>query len=140
VVEKSELRRGIVKGLGVEVLNEPDDHLYNVVFDATGVAAVMSKSLNLVNPAGRLVFAGVCPEDIPISDPLLHKREITLLATRNSCHQFPRIIRMIEQGRIDTSPWVTHRIGLADVPARFADLQKEPNLVKAVVDITDDNL
>jgi hypothetical protein len=35
---------------------------------------------------------------------------------------------------------VPHRIGRADAPARFADLQKEPNLVKAVVDITDENL
>jgi len=34
---------------------------------------------------------------------------MTLLATRNSAGDFPRIIRMIEQGLIDTAPWITHR-------------------------------
>jgi threonine dehydrogenase-like Zn-dependent dehydrogenase len=62
---------------------------------------------------------------------------MTVFASRNSCGQFPRIIRMIEGGRIDTTPWITHRLSLADVPARFAELPGRPGLVKAMIEVSD---
>lgn len=140
VVEKNDLRRNFVAQFPVETLSEPGDRVYDAVFDATGNAQSMSQSLYSVAPAGRLVFVGLCPENIPINDPLLHKREITLYASRNSAHQFPKIIRMIEDGRIDTEPWITTRLPLADVPLRFADLQKRPNLIKAVVEVGESDI
>jgi len=140
VVEINETRRNFIARLGVETLAGPDERLADVVFDATGAASVMAKSLELVTPAGRLVFVGVCPEPVPISDPVLHKREITIYASRNSCHQFPRIIRMIEDGLIDTSPWITHRLRLADVPRELPELPGRPGLVKAIVEVDDSDL
>ena len=62
-------------------------------------------------------------------------REITLFATRNSANDFPRIIRMIEQGLIDTSPWITHRMTLLDVPALFPDLPRQRDCVKAMIEV-----
>jgi threonine dehydrogenase-like Zn-dependent dehydrogenase len=64
----------------------------------------------------------------PIDDPLFHHRELTLLASRNSAGHFPRVIRMIEEGVIDTSPWITHRLCLDDVPARFEEVTKREGL------------
>jgi threonine dehydrogenase-like Zn-dependent dehydrogenase len=69
---------------------------------------------------GRLDFVGLVQARIGFDDPLFHRREITLLASRNSCNDFPRFIRLIESGRIDTTPWITHRIGLSTVPDRAA--------------------
>jgi threonine dehydrogenase-like Zn-dependent dehydrogenase len=44
---------------------------------------------------------------------------------------------MIEEGRIDTAPWVTHRLSLADVPAAFAGLREQPGLIKAMIEVGD---
>jgi len=44
---------------------------------------------------------------------------------------------MIEDGRIDTAPWMTIRRGLADVPSQFPLLRQEPNLVKAMIEVRD---
>jgi threonine dehydrogenase-like Zn-dependent dehydrogenase len=44
---------------------------------------------------------------------------------------------MIEEGRIDTSPWITTRMGLADVPTEFPRLRQQTNLVKAMVEVRD---
>ena len=109
----------------------------SVVFDATGNAASMAASLHRVRHAGRLVFVGLVLGDVAIDDPVLHCREITLLASRNSAGEFPRIIRMIEQGEIDTSPWITHRLDLAQVPEVFPRLRPDPKLVKAVIHVGD---
>ena len=71
---------------------------------------------------------------IGFDDPLFHRREMTLLASRNSCNDFPRIIRLIEAGRIDTTPWITHRLSLSSVPEEFAALGGQSDLVKAMIE------
>jgi 2-desacetyl-2-hydroxyethyl bacteriochlorophyllide A dehydrogenase len=138
VLEMKEWRRKFAyEHLGVETLAESDKHLADVVFDATGSARSMSGSLEHVAPGGRLVFVGLTKEPVNIDDTLLHKHEITLFASRNSCGQFPRIIRMIAEGKIDTALWITDRLRLADVPACFKDLSEKVEFVKAMVDVND---
>ncbi len=97
----------------------------------------MSGSFEYVAPGGRVVFVGLTKDPISIDDTLLHKREMTLFASRNSCGQFPRIIRMIAERKIDTSLWITDRLRLADVPAHFKDLSEKAEFVKAIVDVND---
>ena len=135
VIERSELRREFVRRFGVTAEAEPDEELADVVFDATGVAAVMARSLQQVAPAGRLVYVGVCKDAIALDDPLFHRREVTLYASRNSCHQFPRLIGMIERGEIDTAPWINARLRLRDVPGEFEGLLRQPELIKAMVEL-----
>jgi 2-desacetyl-2-hydroxyethyl bacteriochlorophyllide A dehydrogenase len=139
LVDKSAARRAFAEQFGAEVLGATDGRLADVVFDATGSAASMSASLHQVAPAGRLTFVGICKDPVALDDPIFHTREVTLYATRNSCRQFPRIIRMIEEGRIDTSPWITDRVRLSDVPRVFAELRQRPHCIKAIVEIDDDS-
>ena len=95
----------------------------------------MGQSLGRVAHAGRLVFVGLVQGPVSIDDPLFHRREMTLLATRNSAGDFPRIIQMIEQGLIDTVPWITHRCALAEVPALFPELPRDKHCVKAMIEV-----
>ena len=46
----------------------------------------------------------------------------------------PRI-RLIEEGRLDTGPWITHRLPLEAVPEGFAELPGKPGLVKAMIEV-----
>jgi 2-desacetyl-2-hydroxyethyl bacteriochlorophyllide A dehydrogenase len=140
MVDVSPTRRAFAERFGVETLPEPDGRLAEVVFDATGNTAAMQRSPSLVAHGGRLVLVGLVQGSIAFDDPLLHRRELTILATRNSCNDFPRILRLIEEGRIDTTPWITHRLPLADVPEKFASLAKQPGLVKAVIEVSDADL
>ena len=135
VLDLSPARRAFDERFGVETLAAPDGRLAEVVFDATGSAAAMEASVERVAHGGRLVFVGLVQGRVAFDDPLFHRRELTLLASRNSCGDFPRIIRMIEGGQIDTTPWVTHRLALAEVPRAFAGLRDQPGLVKAVIEV-----
>jgi 2-desacetyl-2-hydroxyethyl bacteriochlorophyllide A dehydrogenase len=135
VMEKGKWRRDFAMNLGIKALAEPDGCLSDVVFDATGSARSMSESLSYVAPAGRLVFVGLTKEPVMLDDPLLHVREVTIYASRNSCGQFRRIISMLEERQINTLSWITDRMQLAQVPAEFKDLPSRPTLIKAIVDI-----
>ncbi len=138
VLEPDPARRQFVAAWETTVhaaLAPGEAELFDAVFDATGNATAMAASLHQVAHGGRLVFVGLTLGTVAIDDPLLHRREITLLASRNSCHEFPRIIQAIESGRLDTQPWITHRLSLSNVPSEFATLRGTPGLVKAMIDV-----
>jgi 2-desacetyl-2-hydroxyethyl bacteriochlorophyllide A dehydrogenase len=135
VIEINDWRRQFAQKLGVEALATPDGRLADVVLDATGSASVMANSVNYVAPGGRLVFVGLTRDPVSIDDALLHRREITIYASRNSCGQFPPIIRMLEENKINTDLWITDRISLDEVPARLKDLSTKIGMMKAVVEV-----
>ncbi|VTR97190.1 zinc-binding alcohol dehydrogenase family protein [Tuwongella immobilis] len=138
VLEPNPMRRAFVQStFGVDAREPSDDHCYDVVFDATGNIAAMEASVARVAFGGKLVFVGLVQGRISFDDPLFHRREMTILASRNSANAFPTIMRMIESGTLDTTPWITHRLLLSEVPSRFPELPRIPELVKAMIEVTD---
>jgi 2-desacetyl-2-hydroxyethyl bacteriochlorophyllide A dehydrogenase len=135
VLDVSPGRRAFAERFGVETLASADGRLYDVVFDATGNAQAMEASFAHVAHGGRLVFVGLVLGRVSFDDPTFHRREMTILASRNSAGLFPTIMAMIERGRIDTTPWVTHRMSLAEAPEKFAGLPGREGLVKAMIDV-----
>jgi 2-desacetyl-2-hydroxyethyl bacteriochlorophyllide A dehydrogenase len=128
------------KGDGCEVKELRDiteGALAPVVFDATGSTKSMCCAFNYVAHTGRLVFVGIVSDEIHFADPLLHRREMTLLATRNALPaDFRRIIGLIEEGRIDTQPWITHRTPFAELIGHFPSYTKpETGVIKAMVEV-----
>lgn len=111
--------------------------LPTVVIDATGSAASMSHCLNFAAHTGRVGYVGITTDEVHFPHPLMHAKELTLLACRNALPKdFGRIIRHIEQGEIDTAPWITHRLTLDEAPEKFESLTRpETGAVKAIISI-----
>jgi 2-desacetyl-2-hydroxyethyl bacteriochlorophyllide A dehydrogenase len=135
VMEPNEGRREFVERFGAKAVADVESRLYEVVFDATGNVAAMEKSFERVNFGGKLVFVGLVQNRISFDDPLFHRREMTVMSSRNSANAFPAIMADIEAGRIDTTPWITHRLSLAEVPAGFPNLPRQPGLIKAMIEV-----
>jgi len=116
-----------------------DGHLPDVVIDATGNHHSMSSAFGLVTHGGRLVFVGITNEAVQLRHPVFHKSEGTLLCSRNALPgDFSRIIGLIEEGRIDTGPWITHRAAFEELIDVFPSYtQPETGVIKAIVSITD---
>jgi alcohol dehydrogenase len=111
--------------------------LGDVVVDATGSARSMNTAYNFVAFAGRLVWVGITQDDLHFTQPLMHRREMTFLASRNAlAYEFTRIIRLIEGGMLDTRPWITHRAPMAEMIGAFPTwLKPETGVVKAMVEV-----
>ncbi|MBN9118768.1 MAG: zinc-binding alcohol dehydrogenase family protein [Planctomycetes bacterium] len=111
--------------------------LGNVVVDATGSAKCMNVAYNFVGFAGRLVWVGITQDELHFTQPLMHRREMTFLASRNALpHEFIRIIRLIEGGMLDTRPWITHRAPMDELIGVFPTwLKPETGVVKAMVEV-----
>lgn len=112
-----------------------DGHLPDVVIDATGNSASMASAFGLITHAGRLVFVGITTDEVRFRHPIFHKPEGTLLCSRNALSaDFTRIIGLIEDGRLDTGPWITHRAGFDELINVFPSYTRpETGVIKAVV-------
>lgn len=109
--------------------------LAHVVVDATGSNHSMSFALNYCAFAGRLVYVGITQKELTFPHALMHRRELTLLASRNALSSdFPRIISLIASGQINTRPWLTHQSNFGDAASIFPVwMQPETGVIKAVV-------
>ena len=114
-----------------------DGHMPDVVIDATGSSVSMSNAFGYTAPGGRLVYVGITTDEVKFRHPVFHKPEGTLLCSRNALSEdFTRIIRLIEEGQIDTKPWITHRSAFDDLPGLFPSYTRpETGVIKAVVEI-----
>jgi 2-desacetyl-2-hydroxyethyl bacteriochlorophyllide A dehydrogenase len=100
-----------------------NDEMFDVVFEATGSIESMGQSLTYLATGGVLVFVGVAPGEIAFSDPEFHKREATLLGSRNAlAEDFERVISAIKQGLIPTDALKTHSIAAEEMPQRLPEL------------------
>lgn len=121
----------------LESLTEGD--YCEVVFDATGHAGSMAASVNFVAFGGKLVFVGVTSDVISIHHPTMHRREMTLMSSRNAMPEdFVEVMRLMESGQIVTDPWVTHRSTMESLSGDFPTfLDPQAQVLKAMVHITD---
>lgn len=111
--------------------------LPTAVFDATGNPTSMMQAFKYLSHGGRLTFVGLFQGDVTFNDPEFHRREVTLLASRNALPEdFRSIIAAMENGTLDTRPWISHRIAFDQLIDTFDELLKpESNVIKAVIEV-----
>jgi len=113
-----------------------DGNLPQVVLDATGNRFSMQRTFDLVASGGRIVFVGLLMGEISFDDPNLHRKELTLMASRNATPDtFKKVIAAVADGSIDTKPWITHRMAILDVPEQFEETASQPDLIKVIIEV-----
>lgn len=106
-----------------ELARRTDGEMFDCVFDATGNVHAMRRGLDYVAHGGTYVLVSVVKEEIAFPDPEFHKRETTLLASRNAVSaDFERVVAAIEKGEIATNALLTHRFPALEAPQRIPEL------------------
>ena len=108
-----------------------------VVIDATGYLAAINQSFQYLAHGGRYVLVGLQKADISFSHPEFHKREASLMSSRNASRQdFETVIQHFLSGEIDASKYITHRVAFHEVKSNFASwILPETGVIKAMVTI-----
>jgi 2-desacetyl-2-hydroxyethyl bacteriochlorophyllide A dehydrogenase len=132
-------RRAIVVGADTESLiaELTKGEGFDFVFDATGSRVSIEASFRYVGHGGTLVLVSVVGENITFSDPEFHKREMTIMGSRNATRSdFERVMSAIETNRVPLAKLITHRTSLSgtilDLPRWSTE---KVGLVKALVEI-----
>ncbi len=113
-----------------------DGDLPTVILDATGNSTSMMNTFKYAAAGGTIVFIGLFMGDVVFHDPSFHKKELTLKASRAAMgSDFGRIIKLIEEGKIDATSFITHRMSFDEVPTEFEKLYKQKDLIKAIIEL-----
>ena len=106
-----------------------------VVIDATGNLGAINKAFQYLSHGGRYVLVGLQKENILVSHPEFHKREATLMSSRNATRDdFRQVINGIKNGLVDPATYITHRVGFDEVKNNFKGwLDPANRVIKAMV-------
>lgn len=120
-----------------QVAELTDGDYPTVVFDATGNARSMQSSFDFVSHGGTLVYVGLVKADLTFNDPDFHKREMTLMGSRNATPEdFAAVKSALRSGSIDAGSYITHRIPFDELPVQFDTLLKpESKVIKAMTEL-----
>ncbi|MDP4211198.1 MAG: zinc-binding alcohol dehydrogenase family protein [Bacteroidota bacterium] len=94
----------------------------SVVIDATGNKKAIEKGLDYLAHGGRYTLIGLQKENICFSHPEFHKRETTLMSSRNATRKdFEQVIDAIKRGSINPSSYISHRVSFDKVKDVFGN-------------------
>ena len=121
-----------------KIMQQSNDDGFDVVFDATGSRASMEQSFAYVAHGGTYVFVGLIKGDITFSDSEFHKREMTLMGSRNATAvDFDHVISAIKSKKVPIERLLTHRTTLASVSSDLPRWSSDKKgLIKALVEIS----
>lgn len=110
---------------------------FDVVLDATGSLRSMAAAVNYVRNGGSLTLVGVTSGDLVWPDGEVHRRELTIRASRNATDvDFRHVMDSIRNGAVPAKQLATHATDLDHVADRLPGWAKDRSgLIKAIVTI-----
>ena len=112
----------------------------DVIIDATGHAGSMVQCHQYAAVGGRVVYVGITAQELTFPQaPFFHRRELSVMASRNALPaDFPEIIQIITDGKINLQNWITHRLDITEVPEEFDKFTAPATgALKAVITVND---
>lgn len=108
-----------------------------VVFDATGSQRAINDGFKYMAHGARYVLVGLQKGDVTFSHPEFHKREGTLMSSRNAaeCDFYEVIDNTYKWETMNPSDYITHRMKFEEIKDMFPSLLDPKNgVIKAVVE------
>lgn len=108
-----------------------------VVIDATGNQKAILNAFQCMAHGARYVLVGLQKGEISFSHPEFHKREATLMSSRNATREdFEHVITSMKKGLVKPETYITHRVHFNEVKDNFESwLKPETGVIKAMVEL-----
>lgn len=108
-----------------------------VVIDATGNQKAINGAFQYMAHGARYVLVGLQKGEICVSHPEFHKREATLMSSRNATREdFEHVVASMKSGMVDPTTYITHRVAFDQVKTDFKTwLNPETGVIKAIVEL-----
>ena len=117
----------LTDGLGVDV-----------AIEAVGVPATFELCTELVRPGGRVANVGVHGHEVTLHMEKLWAHDITITMGLVDAFTTPQLLKLVTEGRLDATPFVTHRFPLDETMAAYDTFADAANThaLKVVLEAT----
>lgn len=112
------------------------DEAYDMVIDATGVPFLLEKSLDLARKGGTLLWFAVPKKDATVTLPpfKIFEKGLHIVSSYTSVRNSIQAVRMLENGKIDVSDVISHRLPLEEFVKGIETIEKsEEGVLKVIV-------
>lgn len=148
VADTSEQRRAhVAQQLGLATINPLDadfdaalraqfgGRLAAKVIDATGSPAAMNGAVKLIRHGGTIVFVGLHKGDLVIPDTEFHKKEATLLGSRNATREdFDNVCALMANGQLRANMMLNRHYDFSTLAETFeSEVINNRALIKGVI-------
>ena len=108
-----------------------------VVIDATGSLKAINNAFQYMAHGARYVLIGLQKGEISFNHPEFHKREGSLLSSRNATRQdFEHVITNMKKGKVQPVNYITHRVIFDNVADEFESWLSPVNgVIKAMIEM-----
>jgi alcohol dehydrogenase len=104
----------------VRIVNELTDGLgADVVVEAVGVPETFELCTELVRPGGHVANVGVHGHSVTLHLETLWTKDLTITTGLVDTFTTPRLLQLITSGRLDATPFATHRFPLDETLAAY---------------------
>jgi 2-desacetyl-2-hydroxyethyl bacteriochlorophyllide A dehydrogenase len=109
----------------------------SVVIDCTGNLKAINAGFQYLSHGGRYVLIGLQKGEICFPHPEFHKREATLMSSRNATRSdFEKVSAALKNKEIDPGTFITHRVHFDKLKDEFEKfLDPVNNVIKAMVEM-----
>ena len=132
----------IINAMNADVTSQlksiTNDDMPTVVIDATGNLNAINTAFQYMSHGARYVLIGLQKGEICFSHPEFHKREATLMSSRNATREdFEHVIASMKRNEIDPTTYITHRVLFNQVKDEFESwLNPSNGVIKAMVEMS----
>ena len=118
-----------------QIADVTNNEMPTVVIDATGNLNAINNAFQYMAHGGRYVLIGLQKGDIHFSHPEFHKREATLMSSRNATREdFETVIAAMKNKVVNPENYITHRAMFHEVKDDFSQWLNPANqVIKAMV-------
>ncbi|MFM6975365.1 MAG: zinc-binding alcohol dehydrogenase family protein [Sphingobacteriaceae bacterium] len=126
---------GMTEDVHAQLMEITGGDMPTVVIDATGSLKAINTAFSYMAHSARYVMVGLQKGEIMISHPEFHKREATLMSSRNANRKdFDHVIQSMKKGLVNPATYITHRVYFNEVKDHFASwLKPETGVIKAMI-------
>ena len=109
-----------------------------VVIDASGNLNAINQGFNYVAHGGRYILIGLQKEKICFSHPDFHKKEATLMSSRNATREdFELVVNQIRNKQINPLDFISIHVHFNDIESEFCKwLKPDSNIIKAMIEVS----
>ena len=130
-----------INALSADVLEQvktiTSGEMPSIVIDCTGNLNAINNAFQFVSHGGKFVLIGLQKGNLNINHPEFHKREATLMSSRNATMQdFEHVIANIKNKKIDPFKFITHRVQFSEFVSQFLVLKNaQSDVIKALIEL-----
>ncbi len=121
----------LTNGVGVDVVIEAVGHFHT----PNNMEGPLAQAVKMIRNGGRIVTCGLGEQLTPVHFKTLVIKEAAIIASRVTCGEYPRALRMMAKNLLHPELLITHQMPMRDVTEAFSIVDRDdPDTIKIVLD------